>query len=209
MPKYTSITLKKCLGLRKDESFLVITDDKLLDLGKEFLEAAKKITSKTRLIKIPIPKIHGTEPSKEIAKEMLNYDAELLITTKSLSHTNARINACKKGARIVTMPGITKEILGRTIDIDYNKLMKTHKKLGDIIDKGKKVKIKTKLCTDLTFSIKGRKAFGGDAGLFTRKGSFGNLPTGEIFVAPVEETANGGYVVDATFAGICKRKTPI
>ncbi|MEK6875868.1 MAG: aminopeptidase [Nanoarchaeota archaeon] len=209
MPKYTEIILKKCLGLKKNESFLVVTDNKLLALGKEFLEAAKKITSKTRLIKILIPKVHGTEPSNEIAKEMLNYDAEILITTNSLSHTNARINACKKGARIVTMPGITKEILERTIDIDYNKLTKVHKKLGDIIDEGKKVKITTKLGTNLKFSIKGRKAFGRDSGLFTKKGSFGNLPTGEIFVAPVERTANGIYVVDASFAGIGKLKSPI
>ena len=209
MPKYTYIALKKCLGLKKNESFLIVTDNRLSTLGKGFLEAAKKATNKTKLIEIPIPKVHGTEPSKEIAEEMLNYDAEILITTKSLSHTNARINACKKGARIVTMPGVTKEILERTIDIDYNKLMKIHKKLGDIIDKGKEVKIKTKLGTDLTFSIKGRNAFGRDSGLFTKKGSFGNLPTGEIFVAPVEGTADGTYIVDASFAGIGKLKSPI
>ncbi len=209
MPKYTNIVLKKCLGLRRDESFLVITDNRLLNLGKEFLDAAKKITNKTKLIKILIPRVHGTEPSSKVAKEMLDYDVELLITTKSLSHTNARINACKKGARIVTMPGITKEILERTIDIDYNKLTRVHKRLGDIIDKGKEVKIMTKLGTDLTFSIEGRKAFGRDAGLFTKKGSFGNLPTGEIFIAPVEGTADGVYIVDASFAGIGKLKSPI
>lgn len=202
MPKYTDITLKKCLGLRNNESFLVVTDEKLLSLGREFTEAANKITNKTKLIKIPMPKVSGTEPDESIANEMLKYDAEILITTKSLSHTNARINACKKGARIVTMPGITKEILERTIDIDYNELMKTHKKLGDIIDKGEEAKITTKLGTDLRFSIKGRKAFGRDSGLFTKKGSFGNLPTGEIFVAPVEGTANGIYIVDASFASI-------
>ncbi len=209
MPNYTDITLKKCLGLKKGESFLIVTDENLLRLGKEFLEAANKITNKIKLIKIPIPKVNGTEPSKEAANEMLKYDAELLITTKSLSHTNARINACKKGIRIITMPGITKEILERTINIDYERLMKTNKKLGDIIDKGKKVKIKTKLGADLTFSIEGRKAFGRDSRLFKKNGSFGNLPTGEIFVAPVEGTANGVYVVDASFASIGKLKTPI
>jgi|SRR3989338_3596530 len=209
MPKYTNIALKKCLGLKKDESFLVVTDGKLFDIGKEFLEAAKRITKKTKLIKIQIPKVHGTEPSKEAANEMLNYDAEILITTKSLSHTNARINACKSGARIVTMPGITKEILERAIDIDYSKLMKVHERLGGIIDKGKRVKITTELETSLNFSIDGRKAFGRDSGLFTKKGSFGNLPTGEIFVAPVEGTANGVYAVDASFASIGKLKKPI
>lgn len=209
MPKYTEIVLNKCLGLRDNESLLIVTDSKLNRIAKIFCEEAKKINYYIKLIEIPIPKVHGTEPSDKFAKEMLNYDVELLITTKSLSHTNARINACKKGARIVTMPGITKEILERTINIDYNKLMKVHEKLGNIIDKGKGVKIKTKFGTDLTFSIKGRNAFGRDSGLFTKKGSFGNLPTGEIFVAPVEGTANGIYVVDASFASIGKLEEPI
>lgn len=209
MPKYTDIVLKTCLGLKKDESFLVITDKKLEKLAKEFLETAKKITTKAELIEIPIPKVHGTEPSQEIAEEMLNYEVELLITTKSLSHTNARINACKNGARVVTMPGITKEVLERAIDIDYEKLSKTHKALGNIIDEGKTVQIKTKLGTNLTFSIEGRKAFGRDSGLFRKKCSFGNLPAGEIFVAPVEGTANGVYVVDASFASIGKLNKPI
>lgn len=209
MPKYAEIVLKKCLGLKNNENLLIVTDSGLNGIAKIFLDEAKKITKDVKLVEIPIPKVHGTEPSNEIAKEMLDYYAELLITTKSLSHTNARINACKKGARIVTMPGITREILERTIDIDYNKLIRVHKKLGDIIDKGKEVKITTKLGANLKFSVKGRKAFGRDSGLFTKKGSFGNLPTGEIFVAPVEGTANGTYIVDASFAGIGKLKSPI
>ena len=207
MPKYTEIVLKKCLGLRFGEKFLVVTDSKLYNTAKLFYNDAKKITKNTELIKIPIPKINGTEPDNRTAEELLKYDVELLITTKSLSHTNARINACKKGARIVTMPGITKGTLNRAIDIDYETLFMLHNNLGDIIDKGKEVKITTRLGTDLTFSIKGRKAFGRDSGLFTKKGSFGNLPTGEIFVAPVEWTANGIYVVDASFEGMGKLKS--
>lgn len=209
MPKYAEIVLNKCLGLKNNESLLIVTDSKLEDIAEIFLNESQKITNKAKLIKVPIQRVHGTEPSDEVAKEMLNYDVEILITTKSLSHTNARINACKKGARIVTMPGITREILERTIDIDYNKLIRVHKKLGDIIDKGREVKIMTKLGTNLEFSIKGGKAFGRDSGLFTKKGSFGNLPTGEIFVAPVEGTANGIYFVDASFASIGKLERPV
>jgi|SRR3989338_4307518 len=209
MPKYGEIVLNKCIGLKNNENLLIVTDSGLKNIAEIFLKEAKKITNDVKLVEIPIPNVHGTEPSNEIAKEMLSYDAEILITTKSLSHTNVRINACKKGARIVTMPGITKEILERAIDIDYNKLMKVHEKLGNIIDEGKEVKITTELGTNLTFSIEGRKSFGRDSGLFTKKGSFGNLPTGEIFVAPVEGTANGTCIVDASFAGIGKLKSPI
>jgi aminopeptidase len=202
LPKYTEIVLSKCLGLKKEESLLIVTDYILNDLANEFLRMASAFTDKIKVIEIPVAKVHGTEPSDEVSKEMLNHDVELLITSKSLSHTNSRINASKKGARIVTMPGITKEVLMRTIDIDYDKIFSIHSRLGDIIDKGKEVSITTELGTDLVFSIDGRKAFGRDAGLFTKPGSFGNLPTGEIFTAPVEGTANGRFIVDASFGGI-------
>ena len=209
MDKAVSVVLKKCLNLRKNESILIVTDSKLYNLAVEFFYQAAKITQKVKLATIPIPKVNGTEPPKGIAKEMLRYDVGILITTKSLSHTNARIKASKKGARIVTMPSITKQILKRTIDIDYKKLEKLHKKIANIMDKGKKAEITTKSGTILRFSIKGRKAYGRDTGLFVKKSSFGNLPTGEIFIAPVEKTANGIYIVDASFAGIGKLKNPL
>ncbi len=209
MHKYADIILKKCMGLKNDESALVVTDSKLYGISKIFFEQARKIAKDVKLIKIGIPKINGTEPDKKTAAEMLKYDVELLITTKSLSHTNARANACKKGARIVTMPGITKDTIKRAINIDYEKLFMLHNKIGNVIDKGNEVKINTGIGADLTFSIKGRKAFGRDSGLLTKKGSFGNLPAGEIFVAPVEGTANGTYAIDASFAGIGKLKSPL
>ena len=209
MPKSAEIVLKKCLGLKNNEKLLIVTDSKLYDIAKMFFDGAKKITNDVKLINIPISPVNGTEPSEEVAKEMLNYDAELLITSKSLSHTKARKNASDKGARIVTMPGITVGTIKRTIDIDYSKLEKLHKKIADVMDKGEYVRIKTTLGTNISFSINDRKSFGRDSGLFTRKGAFGNLPTGEIFIAPVEGTANGTFIADASFAGIGKLEKPI
>ena len=119
MPKPAEIVLRKCLGLKKDEKLLIVTDSKLCSIAKMFFEQAKKITNNVKLITVLIPKVHGTEPSKKIADEMLNYDVELLITTKSLSHTKARKRACDKGARIATMPGITMDVVERSLIADY------------------------------------------------------------------------------------------
>ena len=49
--------------------------------------------------------------------------------------------------------------------------------------------------TDLSFSIKGRPVVA-DTGILTEPGSFGNLPAGEAYVAPVEGTAEGRLVLD-------------
>jgi len=203
------IVLKKCLGLKRNEKLLIITDSKLYSIAKMFFDDAKKITNKSRLIKISIPKVHGTEPSEKVAEEMLKYDAELLITTKSLSHTKARKKASNKGIRIATMPGVTRSMIKRVLNVDYEKLRIINNKIANILDSGKGIRITTKLGTDINFSIYGRKTRGRDSGLYVNKGAFGNLPTGEVFIAPVENTANGTFIVDASFADIGKLKKPL
>jgi leucyl aminopeptidase (aminopeptidase T) len=204
-----NIVLKKCMGLRDNETILIVTDSKLRKIADAFLQSALLITSNAELEEIPIPEVHGTEPPEDIAKDMLNYHVNIVVTSKSLSHTNARKNASKKGVRIATLPGITEDTMNRCIDIDYDKLKERTEKLSEVLSKGNEVNIKTDLGTYLTFSIKGRKAFGDDAGIYTEKGLFGNLPAGESYIAPVEGTANGVYIVDASFASVGKLEEPI
>ncbi|MBW2979942.1 aminopeptidase [Candidatus Woesearchaeota archaeon] len=183
------------MGLKKREKFLIITDKKKKGIALVFLEEAQKISDKCKLIEIPIGKIHGEEPHANAAKELKNSDVALLITTISLSHTKARKNACKAGARIASMPGITPDIIKRCVDVDYNKILRLNKKLCKILTRGRAVLVENKLGTRLSFSIKGRKCLD-DNGIYDKKGRFGNLPAGEACLAPLEGTTNGRLVVD-------------
>src|SRR5262249_14931837 len=61
---------------------------------------------------------------------------------------------------------------------------------------------------DLSLSLEGRTAIP-DTGLLDRPGSFGNLPAGESFLAPVEGTAEGRLVVDASLAGLGVLEQPV
>ena len=54
--------------------------------------------------------------------------------------------------------------------------------------------------TDAEFFIKGRRWISDD-GIYTKKGTFGNLPAGEVFIAPVEGRTSGMLVVDASVGG--------
>ena len=49
--------------------------------------------------------------------------------------------------------------------------------------------------------IAGREAHA-SSGLFREKGQWGNLPTGEAYLAPLEGRSNGVVVVDGSMAGV-------
>ncbi|MBI2654617.1 aminopeptidase [Candidatus Woesearchaeota archaeon] len=201
--KSCKIILSQCMHLKKNESCLVVTDKKLYKIGYALYKNSLNITKKSKLLLVPIPESHGTGPPLKIAKEMLKYDVILMPTTKSLSHTMTRRNASKKGARIASMPGITLGMMKRALNVDFYKLRRINKKLISKLKNKNKIRIITKKGTDITFHLKGRKWIGDD-GIYTKKGAFGNLPAGEIFIAPLEGKTNGTIIVDASVGGIGK-----
>ena len=189
------------MALKSNESCLILSDSKLKQIGFALFKNSLQITKKSKIVLIPIPESHGSEPSNDIAKQMLNYDVILMATTKSLSHTTARKNATKHGARAASMPGITTEMMKRTLNVDFNKIKKDNLQLISKLKSRNEIRITTKLGTDITFYTKSRKWISDD-GLYTKKGSFGNLPAGEVFIAPLENKTNGTIVCDASVGGL-------
>ncbi len=198
--------LKECMQVKKEESVLIITDSNRKELAQVILEQAQKL-AKTKLLSIQIGERSGEEPLEDAGDEMVKHDVILILTTKSLTHTKAARRAAKKGARIASMPGITKEMLERSVDVDYKEMEKQTEKMKQILNNGKEAVIKTKKGTNIKFSIEKRKAEG-SAGILNKKGALGNLPAGEAFLAPVENTANGKIIIDGSILNL-KIKNPI
>jgi len=198
--KPEQVILNTCLALKDGESCLIISDSKMRPVAERIFNEAT-LVSTAEYSEIPELKYNGEEPPDWCKEKMLAYDVILLITSKSLSWTQARIQATEKGARIASMPGIQQEILDRAIDVDYDEMKRLTNQYGDRLDEASEVRITTELGTDLAFSIAGRKAHR-TYGLYRKPGRWGNLPCGEAFIAPVEGTANGVYVVDASQAGV-------
>lgn len=191
--KAVEIAVKESLSVTK-EKVLIVTDKNYRKIADLFFSVCEEITL-TDLIEMPVGKVHGEEPPKDVADAMLEHDVLLLPVSKSLTHTNAVKAACKKGARGASMPMITMEMIERCIPVDYYQMAQRTNKLKDILDKGKKIRLVTKAGTDIEFSIDGRKAEAG-AGMLKVKGKVGNLPAGEAYIAPVH--GNGKYVIDGS-----------
>jgi leucyl aminopeptidase (aminopeptidase T) len=197
----SQIAIKDCMGAKKDEKILVITDEIKREIGISLHENALRLGYYSLLVEMKSGKINGEEPPIEVAELMKKFDVVFCPTAKSLTHTNARREASALGVRIATFPGITKDVMIRGMNANYKKISALSVKLKEILEKGKFIRVTAPAGTDLTFSIEGRTAYA-SKGLFHAKGESGNLPTGETYLAPVEGTANGVFVVDGSMAGL-------
>jgi len=222
--------LKVNMGLKKSEKLLVVTDIPTAEEWKtkdsikltEAMERSMlaKIVSEIATEKFPDNKVeffvypsigkHGTYPGKEVEEKMKTANVAIAITTYSLTHTDARVNATKAGCRVASMPMFIAEMLypGGPMASNYREIDKETKKIADLITKANEAKITSPGGTDIKLSLKERKG-GVDAGIFTEKGSWGNLPSGEAYCAPVEGTAEGKIVVEPNWYPDLKEKMTI
>ena len=201
LDKASIIAINECMGAKKDEKILVITDEEKKEIGYSLYHNAIKLGFQSLYLEMKAGNINGEEPPKEVADLMQKFDIVFCPTAKSLTHTNARRSASAKGVRIATFPGITKDVMIRGLNADYKKISKLSVRMKNILEKGSKIKVTSPAGTDISFDINGRIAIA-STGLFHKKGESGNLPTGETFLAPIEGTANGVFVVDGSMAGL-------
>ena len=203
-----TIAVRDCLAVRRRETVLVVTDDAKCEIGEVLYQVAKRRAREAVLMRMTQRQNHGQEPPPAVARAMLEADAIFLVTGMSLSHTGARRAANAKGARIASMPGITEDMILRTLSADYGRIKRLGEKISKIVSGAPEIRITTALGTDLAFSGKGRKAHP-DTGIIPFKGGFTNLPAGEVYLAPLEGTANGRLVIDGAIAGMWPLRRPI
>jgi leucyl aminopeptidase (aminopeptidase T) len=188
-----------CLGVKKGEVVLIITDTEKESIGRALFEVAQEAKAEALLVTMEPRSRHGEEPPKTVAEMMRHADVIIAPTTFSLTHTQARKRANRAGTRIATMPGIiTRMMSSGGMTADFKEVRKGVNKLARKLDGVKTVTILTKAGTDFTVSVEGRRWFR-DTGICQKKGEFVNLPAGEVFIAPKEGTAQGKVVIDGAF----------
>jgi aminopeptidase len=136
--------------------------------------------------------------SREIVKKYkLNaVDCIIALSNYSTSHTRFRdflTGIC--GSRYASMPLFDVSMIEGAMNVAWKDLSQRTVGLAKIVNMAEIIKIETPNGTSVSLSKKGRKAMP-DTGILTRKGSFGNLPAGEVYLAPVESTTQGVLVLE-------------
>lgn len=202
------IAIRNCLAVKRGEKVVVITDHPLTPIGRLLWEEAKNMGAEAIFVEITPRSSHGEEPPEPLPKLMMGADVLIIPTTRSMSHTKARREACKAGARCVTLPGIKEETFRRALNADYTQIAQLSESLAGLLTQGEEAEVLTPAGTKIGMSLKGRGGHA-DTGLVHRPGDFSNLPAGEAYIAPVEGTAEGVIFVDGAILDKGKIEEPI
>ena len=208
------------MGVQPGENVLIITDPPRLHewqeapiprlirasqratLARAISEIAAEELSECTVEFLPYSSVGArpTEPGEDVAQKMRQADVVIAITNQSsTSHTDAREQASRAGARIAT--GFFVEMFepGGPMDVDYFQVSEETKRISARLTEAKMVTVRSQGGTDITFGLEGRPGQVDD-GLYREKGRWGNLPSGESYAVPLEETAVGQIVVEAGWA---------
>ncbi len=129
-------------------------------------------------------------------KADLAADVIVALTLYSTSHTSFRkllTGACR--TRYASMPLFTREMFFGAMDVDWVQLAASTNTLGRSLAGADLCEIRSSNGTRVRLRISGQPVHMDD-GMLNREGKFGNLPAGEVFLAPVEGTAEGTLVLE-------------
>lgn len=184
--------LTQCLAVKENETVLVIANPETQRIAEALYKEGLKVTPHTALLLYPKGTINGEEPPALVTDAMAKSDVIIAPTVTSVTHTAARRRACKAGARMATMPGISEEFFVRGLSADYTEIQRITKKIFGYLDAAAVAHVTSPSGTDVVLDIR-NSAVVSDGNL-QRKGMCTNLPTGETELAP--RNAKGVLVVD-------------
>lgn len=196
------------LGAAAGDSLLVVTDTTKRPIGRTLFEAGVDLGLDAGLLEISELERSGMEPPAYVTGAMREADIVICPTSASLTHTRAREAATEAGARVATMPGITESVFERgAITANYDVVERLTARLSERLTAADEARIVSS-GESLTMSLKGRRGIPSD-GMIRESGSYGNLPSGESYVAPVEDTGEGTIAFDGGLVGVGELQEPL
>lgn len=203
--------LTQVLSVKKGDRLLIVTDDSRLRIANAFQSASKRLEAKARVYVLP----KGKRPLKAIPKDLLkvisDIDVAVTVFEGRAEETPFRIALIKKimtvANRLGHGPGITEDMmLEGPMNVDYSEMLARAKMLMSAFDNASSVHITAPAGTDIKLNISGRKF---ETDVVINEGRWGNLPSGEIWCAPVETEGDGVIVCDGSIGDFGKVEKPI
>jgi leucyl aminopeptidase (aminopeptidase T) len=194
-----------CLAVTPGERVGVLVDEPLIDAGLRVCDAVHAAHAHATMTVIPDVARPMATPDTPFVASLAELDALVfwIASTTPSEFGNHRqsiyAKAQETGTRIAFGAEIDQAILDNELSADYGAVRDLSRAMLARIGDARRVRVTSPGGTDCTFDLEGRSWLIDDGGLGTRA-AMGNLPAGEIYIAPIRTGADGVVVVDRSIA---------
>jgi len=186
-----------CAQIQKGEQVAIITEPRMMSIAESIATAVNTKDAESTILIMEPRESDGSEPPKNIAAAMKESDVFISAVYTSITHTHAVVDAIKNGSRGIMLTQFEEQMLiDSGAHADFHKTAPICKKVGEIMENAKKIHLTTTYGTDLIMSAEGRES-NAMTGI-VEKGQFAPIPTIEANVSPLEGSANGKIVCNAS-----------
>jgi leucyl aminopeptidase (aminopeptidase T) len=197
MAKGARTLVDVCTRVKPGETVLIVTDMYRTSIAEAIAGVAMDRGAEAIVTVIQPRERNGQEPPEPVAEAMKKADVVFTPVTYSITHTHAVKNAAAAGARLIVMTDFTEEMMIRGgLEADFEELKPICKKVAEAFADGNRIKLTTPAGTDFEADISGRR--GNALYGIVEPGEFSTAPTVEANVSPVEGSAHGRLVVNAS-----------
>ncbi len=197
MARGAQTVVQTCLGVKPGEQVLIVTEGDKLSIARS-IAAAVYAAKAEPVISVMLPRQRdGQEPPLTVAEAMKQSDAFVAVVGRSITHTQAVKEACKRGSRGIMLTQFTEDLMIHGgMEADFRDVAPTCRAVAAKLAGAEQVRLTTPHGTDLTFSARGRR--GNAMYCIVEPGEFSPAPTVEANVSPLEGTAQGVIVANAS-----------
>ncbi len=186
-----------CVKVQPGEEVVIITEESKLSIAEAVAAAVYRVGAQPILTVMEPREQDSQEPPKTIAAAMKSSDAFISVVGKSITHTNAVKDAVQNGSRGVVLTQFSEEMMIHGgIECDFEEAKVVCKAMAEALAGSREIVLTTAAGTNLRYSAAGRR--GNSLYCMVEKGQFSTIPTVEANVSPLEGTANGVIVADAS-----------
>lgn len=197
MSKGAKQIVEVCANVQANESVLIITEPRTLSIAQSVAQAVTAVGAEPTISIITPRTADSSEPPAPVAEAMKNSDVFISAVYTSITHTYAVRNAVDNGSRGIMLTQFDENMLiDSGVLADFPKAAPTCEAVAKALENAEMIHLTTKHGTDLKMSAKGRKS-NAMTGM-VKSGEFAPVPTIEANVSPLEGSASGKIVANAS-----------
>ena len=188
-----------CMGVKREEHVLIVTDKGTCAVGDALKRAAEKVT---RYVELYVLEDYGTRPMTGLPKEIESAIPKANVTFWAAQSMEGEldalrgpfINAALKYARHGHLPSVTVRCVEEGLCSDYERISRFTQRLYEIVKDAETMDVANPSGTKLRVELNPDWRWLKRDGKYHEKGEWGNLPEGELFTSVAK--SNGHLVVD-------------